>query len=250
MFDVKPCCYNHVMLQMYLDGSGKSEEINCRFLTLAGVMADSSVWAEWQDRWQTVLDEYTAPYSHMRELLRAKGTPFENWQDDRKVQFVRQLLQCFSSKDRMEMVCCSLTINLDDYRRLSLHNKKPAEAVCVDWCVTHLLAHPHFGNGTAEIFFDTGESFHKHLERTWNRNKSDDSTWAFHLKVGKSAKAVPIQAADLLAWAANRRYTAEDERMSTWRYLLDMSVLVMPRYHALYREAELRKHPGFLAWTA
>ena len=50
------------------------------------------------------------------------------------------------------MVCCSLTINLDDYRRLSLHNKKPAEAVCVDWCVTHLLAHPHFGNGTLRYF--------------------------------------------------------------------------------------------------
>jgi hypothetical protein len=57
-----------------------------------------------------------------------------------------------------------------------------------------------------------------------------------------------IQAADLLAWAANRRYAAEGEWTSTWRYLLAMSVLVMPRYHSLYGEAELRNHPGFFGW--
>ena len=57
-----------------------------------------------------------------------------------------------------------------------------------------------------------------------------------------------MQAADLLAWAANRRYTAEEDRTSTWRYLLDMSFIAMPRYHAIYREAELANHPGFFGW--
>jgi len=81
--------------------------------------------------------------------------------------------------------------------------------------------------------------------------KSDSSSWASHISDVRPRQmntSIPIQAADLLAWATNRRYTAEADRTSTCRNLLDMIALAMPRYHAVYSKSELVNHPGFFGW--
>lgn len=235
---------------MYLDGSGKSDDPKCGFLTLAGVIAEELVWMEWAEKWNLVLSEFGVNHSHMRQLhLKNKG-PFQSWDSERKKRFVWGLLQSLNYKDRMNMICASLTIDLDAYRTLARPDTKPAEGVCVDVCLTQLFAHPKFGLATAEVVFDNGEKFERYLTYNWTRNKSSPDSWAFHLRIVKPAdmkKVLPIQAADFLAWAANRRYTQVSPD-NFWRRLMDMSIISMPRYHAIYREAELMKHPGFFGW--
>jgi len=241
------------MLQVYLDSSGKSHERNgCSYLTLAAITGLDSTWRDFDRRWQRVLDEHEVSYAHMNELVRCKG-PFRDWLEDRKVAFAKDLLCCLIQQDRTSLIACIVTIDLQEYRACSTSREtKPPEAVCVDGCMSLVLQHPHFTNGCTEIWFDRNESFIQYLYRTWSWLKSDSSSWASHIsdvRPREMKTSVPIQAADLLAWATNRRYTAEADRTSTWRYLLDMIALALPRYHAIYRESELVNHPGFFGWS-
>ena len=239
-----------IVLEMYLDGSGKSDDPQCRFLTLAGVMAEETVWNEWAARWRKVLDEYGVEYSHMRELFQRDKGPFRDWDNERKRRFVRGLLQTLNFKDRMSMVCTSLTIDLDDYRKLARPDTKPAEGVCVDFCLSHFFAHPRFGHEIGEVVFDSGERFERYLTAGWTVHKSKSDSWASYYRIVKRPdmkNVLQIEAADLLAWAANRRYTQVSPD-NFWRRVMDMSIIGMPRYHAIYGETELMKHPGFFEW--
>jgi len=237
---------------MFLDGSGKSDDPHCRFLTLAGILAEAPVWNEWAERWRKILGEYGVEYSHMKELFQKTKGPFQSWDHKRKRKFVLALLQSLSFKDRIKLICTSLTVDLAEYRRLAVRpDIKPPEAVCVDFCISHLFAHPNFGQEVADLVFDGNESFQRHLNYTWSRNKSNRASRFSSIRILQSPdmrKMPSMQAADLLAWAANRRYVAAKDQTSTWRYLLDMSFLAIPRYHAIYREAELVNHPGFFGW--
>jgi len=240
------------MLQVYLDGSGKSHELsNSSYLTLAAIMGSDPIWEDLKGRWQKALDEYAVPYAHMNELARGAG-PFGDWPEDRKVAFAKELLRCLIQRDRKSLIACIVTVDLREYRRCSTsRDTKPPEAVCVDGCMSLVLKHPDFANGGTNIWFDKNEDFIQHLQWTWSRFKSSPSSWASHIsdvRPREMKTTIPIQAADLLAWGANRRYTSEAGATSTWRYLLDMITLAMPRYHAIYRATELVNHPGFFGW--
>src|SRR5579875_2386529 len=121
-------------LVVYLDGSkGKSK----RFLTLAAVFADDSAWTKVRQAWECVLDKSGASYSHMRELLSPDG-PFSGWDEIRKQDFVRNLFSSLTVADPSEFMASSLTIDLSEYGNLAdgKRNVKPAEAICVDYCIT------------------------------------------------------------------------------------------------------------------
>ena len=237
---------------MFLDGSGKSDDPHCRFVTLAGVLAEEQVWNEWSHRWRKILCEYGVEYSHMRELFQRDKGQFQGWDHERKRTFVLALLQSLSFSDRMKLICTSITIDLAEYRRLAVRSDtKPCEAVCVDFCMTHLFAHPNFEQETADVVFDGNEHFQRYLNYTWSRNKSNPDSWFSKYRLVPSPgmrKTPPMQAADLLAWAANRCYRADEDDTSTWRHLMAMSIVALPRYHTVYREAELVNHPGFSGW--
>lgn len=240
------------MLQIFLDGSGKSDDPHCRFLTLAGVAAEERVWSEWSERWRKILGEYGVEYSHMRELFQKGKGPFQGWDHERKRKFVLTLLQSLSFKDRIKLICTSLTVDLAAYRSLAVRpDVKPSEAVCVDFCMTQLFAHPHFGEARTDVVFDGNENFQRYLNQTWSRKKSNPDSLLSSIRLvppPEMRKTPPMQAADLLAWAANRYYRAEEDDTTTWRHLMAMSIVALPRYHTVYREAELINHPGFYGW--
>lgn len=240
-----------ITLKVYCDGSGKSKEVKCRFLTLAGIMASDDYWREFESKWETVLEKYSVPYSHMRKLLRGEE-PFHGWRDRTKQLFVGDLLNVLGTLDHRDLVASTLTINLDDYRQLAIGGNRirPAEAVCGDYVMTHAFRHPRFSEGRAEILFDRGESFIKYVERIWSRNKDNASSWASYVVTVAPAdmkKVLPIQAADLLAWSANRENTSKEEDF--WNVVCPISsILMLPNIKTLYGKAELIKHPGFFAW--
>ena len=240
------------VLQIFLDGSGKSDDPHCLFLTLAGVLAEEQVWNEWSEKWRKILDEYGVEYSHMRELFQKGKGPFRDWGHERKRKFILALLQSLSFKDRINLICTSLTIDLAEYRGLALRpDMKPPEAVCVDFCLSHLFAHPNFGPEIADVVFDGNENFQRHLNYTWSRNKSNPDSRLSSIRLVSPPdmrNTPPMQAADLLAWAANRHYRADEDETSKWRNLLAMSIVALPQYHTIYREPELVNHPGFYEW--
>src|SRR5690242_19119217 len=80
--------------------------------------------------------------AHEGTVPREKG-PFKDWEHERKREFVLELLQSMKFKDRRRMLCASLTVDLAEYRRVALcPDVKPPEAVCVDFCLSHLFSHP------------------------------------------------------------------------------------------------------------
>jgi hypothetical protein len=239
------------VLRMYLDGSGKSEDPSINYLTLGGLFATNSIWDRLQDRWLAALHKHGAPYSHMNEMVQGEG-PFLNWGDDQKIALAKDLLMCLSFEDRMSLIGCSLTVDLTGYRELLERSHiKPAEAVCVDFCMTHMFAHEEFSKGKAEVIFDMNESFIRHLTYTWTRGKKDASSWAAYIASvlpGDMREVVPIQAADLLSWSVNRRYSSNSAEATFWRSLKDRTVLGLTHFHALYSKPELMQHPGFYDW--
>jgi hypothetical protein len=241
-----------IVLKVFCDGSGKCKESRCRFLTLAGMMATDDYWATFETAWRTVLADYEVPYSHMRELLGNKG-PFEKWEDSTKRLFVGDLFNALGKLREGTLVASTLTIALDDYRSLAASaTVKPAEAVCVDFVMTHAFGHPNFSEGKAEIFFDKDEDFIMYVERIWSRNKKNASSWASYVSMVAPAdmeEVPPIQAADLLAWSANRQNTSKEEDF--WETVCPISSILMVRsYGGVYGKAELMKRPGFYAWNS
>jgi Protein of unknown function (DUF3800) len=237
-----------ITLKVYCDGSGKTKEAACRFLTLAGMIASDDYWRDFEAKWKIVLDKHSVPYSHMRKLLRGKE-PFHGWLDSDKQSFVSDLLNVLGTLDHRDLVASTLTINLDDYRQLAIGTSRirPAEAVCGDYVMTHAFRHPRFSEGNAEIFFDRDESFIKYVERIWSRNKDNASSWASYVSTVAPAdmkKILPIQAADVLAWSANRENASNKEDF--WNAVCPIAtILMLPNIKTLYGKTELMKHPGF-----
>lgn len=238
------------MLKTYFDGSCKSGHEQCQFLTLGGIFAADPIWVGFKSKWCEALKRHHVPYSHMRELLGNYG-PFTGWSECQKVDFVLDLLRCLTHEGRGNFIACSSTVYMPDFRRIATGRAvKPAEAVCIDFCMTHVFGHPDFVNGRAEVFFDKGEEFIRWLERIWSKNKSNASSWAAYISKVAPAEmieAVPIQAADLLAWGANRRYSSTNQEF--WKSIQWSSFIAMDHYHKLYKEPELLQHPGFLDWN-
>jgi len=244
-----------VVLKAYLDGSGSSDYPASRFLTLAVIMGRDQDWTTMEGQWGAALGAL-APYSHMRELLRGDG-PFSGWQDFKKVSFVNGLFNAIGSFARQSFLVGSLTIDLSDYRNLqaSLANPqtagqriKPPEAVCVDYCMSIVHAHPAFTERT-EVIFDMNEPFIKFCERPWSRNKRNPSHWAYHVSSVRPADMRdirPLQVADLIAWSSNRYYTQLDTD-PWWHNIVKLHVLE-PFQHEAYNTDKLKQHPKFLEW--
>ena len=238
-------------LKIFLDGSGQSEDASNQFLTLASIMASDDSWSTFEAAWSAALNRHGVPYSHMKELLRGEG-PFHDWEDRAKIAFVKDLFNVMARMDRGDFLGSSLTVDLKDYRKLAKNpSVKPAEAVCIDFVMTHAFAHSRFSDGRAEIFFDRDESFIKHLERIWSRNKHDASSWAAYISTVAPVEmneVLPVQAADLLAWSVNRYFALEEQDF--WRACVLNTVIALEHYRAFYQETHVLKHPGFFEWRS
>lgn len=239
------------MLRLILDGSGKSNDPNNRFLTLAGVIATNETWDEWETRWRLVLDKFSVQRSHMRRLLQKDG-PFSTWDENHKINFCTDLFDTVvnSDGDRMRMIFSSATVDLDAYRSIPAYSpKKPAEAICVDYVSTTLFNHKEFLRQETEILFDVNESFLKYIDYTYRRNRKSPDLWGRYLSDVRKVKPneIGVELADLIAWPANRHYS-NDRDESYWRDLMYYSFSVTAHFHNLVRAEELLAHPGFYGW--
>ena len=190
-----------VVLKSFFDGSGKSADRHCGFLTLVGYAAPHVVWPAFEAKWESVLARHGETSIHLNEQ-RYRDMPV----------LVGELLESIELASHFGMRTVAATVNLGAYRRLSEIYLSPGR-ICVEFCINELLRQAD----SLSCFFDRGEEFYKEVNRLWNSDQGSDAPeWPELAKVSelgqvRDQRNVPgIQAADLLAWHINRSLTKSD----------------------------------------
>src|SRR4030042_6844117 len=134
-----------VSIRAYYDGSGKSNNPETQFLTLAGYAGTPEAWIEFEQRWSKVLQSWDCDYLHMQEARQLKGK-FEGWDNDTVDRLLADLFnECFSpigwENYKNQFYGASCTVNLEDYRKAysEIPTLKKPEVICVDFVVTIAL---------------------------------------------------------------------------------------------------------------
>ncbi|MSQ16464.1 MAG: hypothetical protein EXR54_02690 [Dehalococcoidia bacterium] len=65
-----------VAIKAYCDGSGKSDDPACQYLTLAGCIATPEAWETFEKRWHDALARNDCDYLHMTDANFLKGGLF------------------------------------------------------------------------------------------------------------------------------------------------------------------------------
>jgi hypothetical protein len=208
-----------VALRAFYDGSGKTSDPKCRFVTLAGYSATDSTWELFEAKWREALKELGIPYFHMIEALAGEG-PFsreKGWNSDRALHSACKLICLLSHLPRNDLVGFICTIDTEGYKkasRLIEPKLRPLEAICVDWCfggLFHRLVKDHDGKTLpVEAFFDKDEQFLHWADRVW-RSKNAKKRFGWPALVATIApvemrQVMPIQAADIAAWGVRNMY--------------------------------------------
>jgi hypothetical protein len=202
------------VFRAYFDGSGKEDDPNAKFVTLAGIAAEEQDWDWFENTWSQILKDRGDPgYMHMAEAIRSSG-PFDGWAIN-KVEFLIQGLVGLlreMRKDRFRVFRCS--IEIEPWKRWTRNFKlKPIPRVCAKWafrnaCLWYATFPDKLILQKVEAVYDRNEEFLKHIHADWTSNKRNlaEPWWNLVSKVASEhSKLVPaLQAADALAWSHNR----------------------------------------------
>ncbi|MFC1871376.1 DUF3800 domain-containing protein [Chloroflexota bacterium] len=217
------------MIQAYYDGSGKSDDPNARFLTLAGYAGTPNAWQQFEKRWDQILQRWGCHYLHMSEAhsLQQEFAAAKGWTKNRVNGLLQDLFnECLSptgwEKFKGEFYGASCTVNLEDFAKVCVdmpsHVLNKPEAICVDHVITIALralpensGMPFGKEGRVELFFDKGESFMHWIDKKWRSKPNNKLQCPLQLVSSISAvdarDVIGLQAADFLAWHTNRYYT-------------------------------------------
>jgi len=195
----------------YYDGSGTHS--SAKALTLAGFAGPEGVWSLFREQWLTILSRHAVSKLHMRKLSQSFRRGDENAR-----RLVIDFFNVIGTFRQEHLTAYSCTILMEGYRGANriLKTLKPAEAICVDFCVggLYLTADDLAEPGPIIIHFDGNERFLRYIYRAWQlaRRRNPKAEWARQIRDVRSVRGeLPeIQAADLLAWIVNRYHTQED----------------------------------------
>lgn len=249
------------MLRGYYDGGGKSDDPNCRFLTLAGLIASESVWEEFEVEWFKVLSEYDLARFHTTDLMRLEKK--DGWTHERVIELILKLWKLLGEfrpsfgVRRSNLLALTCTVLMEDYRRAKNENSslREAEAICVNFC-TSALPEKDLDSDKEPLelimVFDDKEAFQKTITRVWQDfHRHPEAGWPKQIRnilrktrellVVGSSNAAPLQAADLLAWTMNNKHICP-ERMP-WADI--MVAFALNHRHKTYDyDAIMKRYPN------
>ena len=254
-----------IALEAYFDGSNVGGWDNGKTVTLAGFAADDSVWQDVDKEWRRILDDSSkrpqAEYLHMREAvhLEKEFSPHKGWTIAKVGGLVVELLNYLQhvDKQRFRMFWC--TVDLDAHKRLRAEGLNLADPIqiCID-CPTLVLdwfwvKWPGVIHA-AHFFFDVDEPFRAPFEDKWKAESSlsfngSDYFWSL-LKTVTTAKMQDkpgLQAADLIAWAVNRKFAVQKDAAFSGIEALMWNVI--PSSSILWDEQKLREKLGRIHGT-
>ena len=196
------------VLKAYIDDSGDQWPGHTA-LSMAGYIATVEAWDRFEPAWNCVLDEFGAPYLHMKEFRKRWG-PFQSWpeSEEKDVAFLAKLTAVIGNAG---FGAFGAVVVLDDLKRfnnehaLSLDAKavaiyasmmelrmvQPKE--CVEVTLDRMTK-PHAAIAKVEEYAINGQftnlSFHPLPENGTNGSRNMPS----------------LQAADFLAWEIRKEY--------------------------------------------
>jgi hypothetical protein len=224
-------------MKCYYDGSGDGVDKNGdKWITLAGVAATDSAWADFDIKWNRMLRERypVAPYIHMIEVM-DHNDPFDQkngWDLPKKPQLISDAIVILSQMDKDEFRWFRCSINESAVDRIARDGEyfpadmhKHLSLVLAEFMVT-----PYWNNcllrGKAPedifLFYDRGERFISCIKREWLKRRSDpnrlvmDATNVWDrikdIVDVDQAFAPPVQVADMVAWAHTRALPTDEQR--------------------------------------
>jgi len=195
-------------IRAYYDGSGKVEDQNCKFLTLAGYVGTDDSWRTLEAEWREILIKHYAPrsdtgspYFHMKEAVPG-WDGYKGWTYERLRPLWIDLVNLLSRIDRANLIGFSCTVDLDGHRSIIPHFtriKTPIE-ICIDFSFGRALGMLSDQHGEMKIIFDRDEPFFPVMDALWKSN----IWWAKYVsaldQTGDMRSSHGTQAADTLAW--------------------------------------------------
>jgi hypothetical protein len=191
------------VLKAYFDDS-KSTGL----FTIGGYLSDVDSWGRFETEWKQILDDFKAPYLHMKEFWNNEGI-FKHIKDvpADEIAFFRRLADVIKQHTKF---CTQTTVILDDLDRFnSDHNLSlDANSLAIYGCL--LALQTTFPNGEMEVIFDKFSQASSQIEVAENYLGSDVMAplgkklpflSIYALKAEDSWRTVlPLQAADWIAW--------------------------------------------------
>jgi hypothetical protein len=190
------------LITAYFDGSGKSDASTV--LTLGGVSASDVVWPLIEDAWVSTLADLSVPLWRTATMHNSM-TPRDFTHASHRLFGV---LRAF----RQAPTCSyAASVVLSDFARVKVEGSplESPEAVCVNFCCSNLVI-PTASDLPIVMCFDRGEDFMHRVRRVWQqarRRGRQRRGWPWQtadIRSGLSADYAGLQAADLIAWSANR----------------------------------------------
>jgi len=254
-----------ISIEAYFDGSyvGKDWR-DGGFVTLAGFAATDLIWRDFDKEWSAILNDDTrgrpkAPYLHMRELAALEG-PFNfrnGWNLKRTQVLINDLLMYLQKIDKKRFRTFACTIDLEAYRKVKAEGLVKLDDpidICNDKCPATVLGwmslkeyYPDLIH-SAHYFFDKDEPFKERFEKRWITEKENylpASGSHYFWSIIKSVAITDmrdhpaLQAADLLAWASNRK-AAKKGADDSFANLEPFMKLLLPTTWSFWGEDELR----------
>jgi Protein of unknown function (DUF3800) len=215
-------------LKAYYDGSGKSDNLACKFVTLAGFSASQETWDVLEPEWKRLVKSHGANYFHASEAwaLHEEFDQIKGWDSTKVSRLANELLQLianfrrYDDPSRTDLLGFSCTVNLADHRELAQHHsgaiKDPA-SMCVDWCAgLQFSRNPSPSPGYLLLYFDRTEEFLHKVKRVWDQRASRRPDWAQYIAsiapIDDMRLSPALQLADFLAWSTNRKYNSGEEQ--------------------------------------
>ena len=121
-------------LKAYFDGSGKDDNPEARFVTLAGLAAHSDIWDYFEMEWRGILKNRGDPgHMHMHHAIQHKDPPFDGWTAER-VEFLVQGLIGLRREVNADPKFCSfrVTVDLAHKKHQAANNLPPVAQLCAN----------------------------------------------------------------------------------------------------------------------
>jgi hypothetical protein len=189
-------------LRAYFDDSK-----NPQLLTIGGYLSDVESWSRFETEWKQILDDFKAPYLHMKEFWDRDGL-YKHLKDkpDDEIAFFRRLAKAIKNHTKF---CTQATVLLDDLARFNSDHSLDLDAhsLCIYGCL--LALQTTFPNGEMEVIFDKFEQAASRITTAENYLESDllaprkqqPFLSVYSLNKKDSWRTIlPLQAADWIAW--------------------------------------------------
>jgi hypothetical protein len=193
------------MLRAFWDESGSTDNPQCRFVGIGGLIASADSWDRFDPEWQRVLDEFGLPHFHAKDYAHWKGA-FANkdvWREPRRRAVMQELLLAIAeAKPRV----LGAVMHLDAWRALSEEEHgffHDPWFCCMQEVVRMTAVHCHMEQESVATVFSQQDEFAGRAATLWATVKK--RTEPGYADLGAFAmedmrKLLPLQAADLVAY--------------------------------------------------